>query len=440
MKRIWSVTGNLVGLAALVALAVVLSLMFGGSRGEQPMPEESVFQSPPGPVPPPPSLPTVTVVGTPTATATRTPEPTPLITDMPVPPTSTPSLPPVQMKSDGIRAENIKIVKETLLVAQQDGLYVGYGAVWSPDSSRLIFAKGTGSYVQPRKGGTPVAGAQMITEIWITGVKGVSQRKLAIGKPSGWSSEGNWVLYKRLLTADFDVQTEEQRAINVDSGTEKVFVDAYAYKNWSEIPNAVVWTSGKKAIMVLDNLLHLVDLNNSTQEQLADIKVVAAGPNPPSVSPDGRKLAFVEKGTANLWIMDLHSRKLRLLADHFTNARWGIGWSQDGQRIAYTTIPPQSDPWLHIAATDGTAETKIAVAPGFIPYCVWLSPDGNVVFLAWHTSIYVVNADGTHLRELVDGRDVLLFALSPDGTKIALIEACFGRSDCGLSVLDLTAG
>ena len=344
------------------------------------------------------------------------------------------------MKSDGIRAENIKIVRETLLVAQQEGLYDGYGAIWSPDSSQFAFAKSTGSYVRPRKGGTPVAGAQMVTEVWITDVKGVSQRRLATGIPSEWSSEGNWVLYTRLLTADLDVQTEEQRAINVDSGTEKVFIDAYAYKNWDEIPNAVVWTSsGEKAIMVLDNLLHLVDLTNNVQKQLTDIKVVAAGPNPPSVSPDGGKLAFVEKGTANLWIMDLHSRKLRLLTEYFTDARWGIGWSQDGQRIAYTTIPPQSDPWLHIVATDGTAETKIPVAPGFIPYCVWLSPDGNVVFLAWHTSIYVVNVDGTHLRELVEGRDVLLFALSPDGTKIALIEACFGRPACGLSVLDLTA-
>jgi len=439
MRRIWNVIGNLVFLAVVAALAVVLSLAFGGLRGEQPTPQESAFQSPLGPTPPPPSRPTATVVGTPTATVTPTPGPTPLITDTPVLPTFTPSLPPVQMKSDGIRAENIKIVKETLLVAQQDGLYVGYGAVWSPDSSRLVFAKGTGSYVQPREGGTPVAGAQMITEIWITDVKGVSQRRLAIGKPSGWSSEGNWVLYKRLLTADLDVQTEKQRAINVDSGTEKVLIDTYAYKNWSEIPNAVVWTSGEKAIMVLDNLLHLVDLTNNVQNQLTDIKVVAAGSNPPSVSPDGGKLAFVEKGTANLWIIDLHSKKLRLLTKYFTDARWGIGWSQDGQRIAYTTIPPQSDPWLHIAATDGTAETKIPVAPGFIPYCIWLSPDGNVVFLAWHTSIYVVNADGTHLRELLEGRDVLLFALSPDGTKIALIEACFGRPACGLSVLDLTA-
>ena len=438
MRRILNVTGNLVFLVAVAVLAVVL-LKFGGLRGEQPAPQVGVFQSPIEGPPPPPSLPTATVVGTPTATVIPTPGPTPLITDTPVLPTSTPSLPPVQMKPDGIRAEDIKIVKETLLVTQQDGLSDGYGAIWSPDSSRLVFAKGTGSYVRPRENGTPVTGAQMVTEIWITDVKGVFQRRLATGIPSGWSSEGNWVFYTRLLTADLDVQTEEQRAINVDNGTEKVLIDAYAYKNWSEISNAVVWTSGEKAIMVLNNFLYLVDLNSNTKEQLTDIKVVAYGPNPPSVSPDGGKLAFVEKGTANLWIMDLHSKELRLLTKYFTDARWGVGWSQDGQRIAYTTTPPQSDPWLHIAATDGTAETKIPVAPGFIPYCVWLSPDGNVVFLAWHTSIYVVNVDGTHLRELVEGRDVLLFALSPDGTKIALIEACFGRPACGLSVLDLTA-
>lgn len=74
MRRILSIAGNLLILVAVAALAVVL-VKYGERRGEEPVPQAGVFQSPLGPTLPPALLPP-TYTPAPTATvekATKTP-------------------------------------------------------------------------------------------------------------------------------------------------------------------------------------------------------------------------------------------------------------------------------------------------------------------------------------------------------------------------------
>jgi dipeptidyl aminopeptidase/acylaminoacyl peptidase len=93
-------------------------------------------------------------------------------------------------------------------------------------------------------------------------------------------------------------------------------------------------------------------------------------------------------------------------------------WSPDGQRIAYTQGDVEA---IHIQNAGG-GETLVDL--GGAHCCPTWSPDGTKVAFASNATnlfqIYVVNADGTGLRQLTDAAGVNYTpSWSPDGTKIA---------------------
>jgi len=111
-----------------------------------------------------------------------------------------------------------------------------------------------------------------------------------------------------------------------------------------------------------------------------------------ALSPDGRSLAFIStrgEGFANLWLLDIASRKCRKL----TNSRAGNfrpSWSPDGRWIAFSSdrdanpgrFPGQ---WEHLQSTgiylihpDGTGLRRLTKAGGFAGSPSW-SADGKRV-------------------------------------------------------------
>ena len=422
-------------LAVVAALAVVLSLTFGGLRGEQPTPQESAFQSPLGPTPQPPSLPTATVVGTPTATVTSTPGPTPLTTDTPTPPIPTPALPPLAMKPGGFRAENIKVVGERLLITQQEGYIIGAGWAWSPDSKQLLFVKRDPQKLErvlPQKGGPPIDNAPPVTDIWMFDVSTGSSHRIATGNLPEWSIDGNRIFYTRLVSADPGMFRKKIESADLLGKDKRELVSTFAEGG------AAGWLSEDSAIVVRDDILYLVDLNSDTQKQLSELRINTRNANDPVVSPDGKKVVFVEEGTHNLWLLNTEKNSSYLLTDRFINIRWGLSWSWDSQRVAFSSSYGEIA-IIHIANADRTAETRIIVKPGrFSPCSLSLAPEGDVLFLNMGDHVYVVNADGTGLRSITEKIDLTLFRLSPDASKLA-INKCPVPDNCGLYIMDLAS-
>ena len=140
------------------------------------------------------------------------------------------------------------------------------------------------------------------------------------------------------------------------------------------------------------------------------------------LSPDGRTLAFVstrERGTADIWLLDLASKTAANLTDH-PSGDFRPRWSPDGAWIAFTSdrdAEPGDQPgqWEHLQST----------------------------------GVYLVRPDGSELRRLTapggvagspswsaDGRRLLFYETDPVGAYLAKS----GRSRTELASVDVATG
>jgi Tol biopolymer transport system component len=141
-----------------------------------------------------------------------------------------------------------------------------------------------------------------------------------------------------------------------------------------------------------------------------------------ALSPDGRTLAFVSTradGTANIWLMDLASKKTaNLTADRSGNFR--PSWSPDGGWIAFTS----------------DRDSQPGAFPGMWEHLQSLG-------------VYVIKTDGTDLRRLTrkdgvagspswsaDGRKVLFYETDEVGAYLAKS----GNSRTEVASVDVTSG
>jgi TolB protein len=163
----------------------------------------------------------------------------------------------------------------------------------------------------------------------------------------------------------------------------------------------------------------------------------------PSFSPDGRRIAFtrVERSAAppgaGLFTVDRAGRHVRpLLSDRIDLS---ADWSPDGRTIAFSRLTspdrPLAEATLYLADADGTHLRQLSAKPvhGLSPS--W-SPDGNrLAFVSFADGndppcdaascppsgeLYVVRVDGSGLRRLTRSRaDDEHPSWSPDGRRIA---------------------
>jgi TolB protein len=94
--------------------------------------------------------------------------------------------------------------------------------------------------------------------------------------------------------------------------------------------------------------------------------------------------------------------------------------------IAYTEASVERAD-IRVAFADGSGSTDLATGPAFEFSPVW-SPDGTqVAFLSddddtFARDIYVIDADGSGQRKVVDGRSVTSMSWSPDGETLAFTD------------------
>ena len=118
--------------------------------------------------------------------------------------------------------------------------------------------------------------------------------------------------------------------------------------------------------------------------------------------PFGNRVAYSNafRNQGGIWLVDSSGANQRQLTDH------GIGpvWSADGSRIAFVSGFDASGVGdVFVVAADGSSLERITHAGAGNP--VW-SPDGTrIAFDSTRDGdyeIYVINADGTNLRQLTN--------------------------------------
>ena len=168
-----------------------------------------------------------------------------------------------------------------------------------------------------------------------------------------------------------------------------------------------------------------------------------------SLSPDGRKLAFIDSREdlqhspfrSHVYVWDISMGAIQpLMADLPDEETEQVPqWFPDSNRLAYVsglvdnrgTTLGDSPTNLYTVRVDGTGRTKVTERPpkSYIQSMV-ISPDGSqIAFVGreWNSGLlekvaaYCVNADGSNLRKLMVFPPPAYFAelfWSPDGTKV----------------------
>jgi Tol biopolymer transport system component len=121
---------------------------------------------------------------------------------------------------------------------------------------------------------------------------------------------------------------------------------------WSPDGQWIVFTSERNSSADL----YRIKIDGSGLEQLTDSP---AYDDQAAFSPDGQQLAFVTSrvdGTADLWIMDLHTRRAKALTSG-PGGDFRPAWSSDGQWIAFSsdrgsTLPKRKGGWEHLQLAD----------------------------------------------------------------------------------------
>lgn len=154
----------------------------------------------------------------------------------------------------------------------------------------------------------------------------------------------------------------------------------------------------------------------------------------PRFSPDGRRLAFVAYRQApEAALFDLDTERLTWLGQ--TNgAQTFIGWSPDGQQVAFSGAEA-----LVIVNADGSHPREVEIEPGSLAATVW-SPDATHIAAAGFDGAYLIDVMTLQAEQLASYRRPLpgcgcAVSFSPDSRWLALPVTT--ESGAGVRVIDL---
>jgi serine/threonine-protein kinase len=158
----------------------------------------------------------------------------------------------------------------------------------------------------------------------------------------------------------------------------------------------------------------------------------------PRFSPDGRRVAVstdYKDLTAQLWVHDLDRDTLTRLT--FENQGWWPIWSPDGQRLAFTSMPPgEVVASLYWMPADGSAPPERLTHSELPLQATSFSPDGRTLILqqndhpetAWDVMILRLDDESREPQPLLNSQfGEALAELSPNGRWLAYTSNESGR-------------
>ena len=189
-----------------------------------------------------------------------------------------------------------------------------------------------------------------------------------------------------------------------------VVPDFVGSMSWAE-PGKSIYASRQ-----VNGITNLWEVSLSDQS----LKQITFGPGPdlsPMVRPDGKGLFFIngKKSSAlTLYSVASHQSSDVLAEDVFQPVL-----SRNGRRVAYLTAPEVGKVELWVSDLDGGNRLKLANAAVGMETLAWSRDDSQFVFSDVNEKegkTYVIDADGTHLRELATGGEVVDLAAAEPGT------------------------
>jgi len=146
----------------------------------------------------------------------------------------------------------------------------------------------------------------------------------------------------------------------------------------------------------------------------------------PAPSPDGRRVAYYDKRDEELWIADLATGTRVNVSQSDADLNYMPAWSPDGTRLAFATSRT-GDHDIYVVNADGTGLRQLTVDP--LPatnrdYAPAWSPDGARIAFSSDRSgsmqLWTMRADGGDARQVTTAATSRAYepSWSPDGTRL----------------------
>jgi Tol biopolymer transport system component len=247
---------------------------------------------------------------------------------------------------------------------------------WSPDGSKMVFAKWRSDPQQ----------------VWVMDADGSNAHAIAPGYGAEWSPDGSRIVLSR---------RESEQPFSFHS---------------------TLWVA---------------DADGSNLRRLT-VNPIGQDDQDPHWSPDGTRIAFMRgsgrggSDTPDVWVIDADGRNAKgLTPSNFADS--SPDWSQDGGRLAFVRRKFDPGNWTKSAIwtmnPDGSNPDQVTDPPGYTDEAPDWSPDGTrIAFQRYLIGVgdpgeagtLVVDADGSNLLRVQDG-DGYNPEWSPDGTKLATV-------------------
>jgi TolB protein len=165
----------------------------------------------------------------------------------------------------------------------------------------------------------------------------------------------------------------------------------------------------------------------------------------PRYAPDARTLAFIGEDASeqpDLFVSGPNGENPRPIAPSSQQPEGAPAWSPDGTTIVFAS--KRDGNWeIYTVHPDGSGLTRLTTDPAFDSTPVF-SPDGKTIAFTSdrgadpeHPShLFLMNSDGTNVRQISNGEDESTPDYSPDGRRIAYVGFTAGNADIWIADAD----